>query len=368
MATITSTPTTATGKAARVERRIEFISLLERIGGSYVVRRLFKAFFTIFFVTTLTFFLIRLLPGSPVEVYINTQMGQYGLSYEEAASQAAALFSIDPHEPLYRQYFTYLGHLARGNLGKSLISIGTPVSTLLLQYLPWTLFSVGLGLLISFVLGIGLGMVIAYRRESLLDHVLSALGSLLHSIPNYLLAIMIVVFFGVRLGWLPITKMRGSYSSGITPGLTPTFIGDALFHAALPIATYVLTTIGSWMLIMKSSTLATLDEDYVTVARARGLTDRRITSAYVGRNAVLPLFTQLAVAVGFVAGGSILVERVFQYQGIGLLLGDVINQRDYPVMQGIFLILTLSVVLANLAADLLYSRLDPRIRVGAVKE
>ncbi len=175
---------------------------------------------------------------------------------------------------------------------------------------------------------------------------------------------MIIVFFGVRLGWLPLTKMRGSYSPGINPELSATFVLDALYHAALPITVYVLTTIGSWMLIMKSSTLAALDEDYVTAARARGLTDRRITTAYVGRNAVLPLFTQLAVATGFVVGGSLLVENIFQYQGIGLILGTVIDQRDYPVMQGIFLVITSVVVFVNLFADLVYARLDPRIRLA----
>jgi peptide/nickel transport system permease protein len=365
--------TTAPGRATPADvsaaaRGPSTRATLRRIGSSYLARRIGKALFTIFFVTSLTFFVVRLMPGSPIDAYIAKQVGEYGVSYTDAAAAAAALFAIDPSEPLYSQYFTYLGRLARGDLGKSLVSSGAPVSRIILQYLPWTLFSVGLGLLIAFTLGITLGMVMAYKRESLLDHALSAVASLFHSIPNYLLALMIVVFFGVQLGWLPFTKMRGSFSPGINPGLSVAFVLDALYHAALPIAVYVLTTIGSWMLIMKSSTLAALSEDHVTAAKARGLRDGRITTAYVGRNAILPLFTQLAVAIGFVAGGSLLVERVFQYQGIGLILGEVINQRDYPVMQGIFLVLTFSVVIANLLADLLYSRLDPRIRVGATQE
>jgi peptide/nickel transport system permease protein len=351
-----------------VERRIVVRAALGRIAGNYVLRRIFKALFTIFFVTTLTFFVVRLMPGSPVDAYIAKQVGEYGVSYIDAAAQAESLFAIDPSEPLYQQYFTYLGRLVQGNLGKSLVSSGAPVSQIILQYLPWTLFSVGLGLMIAFALGITLGMIMAYRRESILDHALSVLASLFHSIPNYLLAVMIIVFFGVRLGWLPLTKMRGSFSPGVNPDLSVAFILDALYHAALPITVYVLTTIGSWMLIMKSSTLAALDEDHVTAAKARGLRDGRITTAYVGRNAILPLFTQLAVAIGFVVGGSLLVEKVFQYQGVGLILGNVINQRDYPVMQGIFLVITFSVVMANLLADLLYSRLDPRIRVGAARE
>jgi peptide/nickel transport system permease protein len=252
--------------------------------------------------------------------------------------------------------------LAHGDLGNPLLSKGTSVGDLIKAYLPWTLFSVGVGLLISFTLGVSFGMLMAYRREGFIDHGLTALGSILHSVPNYLMAIMIVVFLGVQLGLLPITQMRGAFSPGVTPAVSFDFARDALFHASLPIAVYVLSTIGSWMLIMKSSTMATLEEDYVTVARARGLKDGRITTAYVGRNAVLPLFTQLAIAAGFIVGGSLLVEPIFQYQGIGFLLRNSVNQRDYPVMQGIFLVITVSVVMANLLADLLYSRLDPRIR------
>ena len=330
---------------------------------SYVLQRLVKAVVTIFLISTMTFFLVRLLPGNPVDTYISTLIGQYGMSYQDAANQAAGLFSFNPNQPLSEQYWQYLQALSHGDLGTPLLSKGTTVGELIKTYLPWTLFSVGLGLFISFSVGIGLGMLIAYRREGVIDHVLTAIGSLLHSVPNYLLAIMIVVFLGVQLGWLPITQMRGAYSPGVTPAISFDFLKDALFHASLPIATYVLSTIGSWMLIMKSSTLATLDEDYVTAARARGLKDSRITTAYVGRNAVLPLFTQLAIAAGFVVGGSLLVESIFQYQGIGFLLKNSVNQRDYPVMQGIFLVVTVSVVVANLLADLLYGRLDPRIRI-----
>lgn len=350
-------------------RRAEFPLVLARAAGSvyrsYALQRVLKAILTIFLITTMTFFLVRLLPGNPVETYINTQIGQYGMSYADAAQQAAGLFSFNPNEPLAQQYGEYLVALAHGDLGRPLLSQGTTVGELIKSYLPWTLFSVGVGLLISFTLGIGLGMLIAYRREGVVDHVLTAVGSLLHSVPNYLLAIMIVVFLGVQLGWLPITNMRGAYSPGVQPALSIDFVKDALYHASLPIATYVLSTVGSWMLIMKSSTLATLDEDYVTAARARGLRDRRIATAYVGRNAVLPLFTQVAIAAGFVVGGSLLIEPLFQYQGIGWILKNSVNQRDYPVMQGIFLVITASVVLANLLADLLYGRLDPRIRITA---
>ena len=158
--------------------------------------------------------------------------------------------------------------------------------------------------------------------------------------------------------------MRGALSPNTVPGLTWAFFSDALFHASLPITTYFITTVGAWMLSMKSSTINTLGEDYVTVAKARGLTDWRIITAYVGRNASLPLFTQLALSIGFVVGGSLLIETIFVYQGIGQTLFHAINRRDYTVMQGIFLVITLAVILSNFFADLLYSWLDPRIKLG----
>ncbi len=330
----------------------------------FLVRRIAKALFTIYFVTTLIFFLVRLLPGSPVDVYINQLISQYGYSYDVAADQARSLFAVDPNKPLLVQYFDYLRNVAHGNLGQSILSPGVPVTDIIFKYLPWTLFSVGIGLLFAFNLGILLGMVMAYRRNSAIDNVLSIFASLLHSVPSYLFAIMVIVFFGVRLGWLPIADMRGSLSSGQEVEFSFAFFRDALYHASLPILIYTLTGLGAWMLLMKSSTISAMEEDFVTAARARGLTERRIAIFYVGRNAILPLFTQLTIAIGFIVGGSFLVEPIFQYQGIGYTLFKAIQSRDYPLMQGIFLMITISVVVANLIADLLYTRLDPRIRAS----
>jgi peptide/nickel transport system permease protein len=331
---------------------------------NFLVRRLFRAFLTIFFVTTLIFFLVSLLPGSPIEVYINQQMTQYGYSYDQASNQARALFAIDTNQPLVIQYFNYLGHLAQGDMGMSIQSPGTSVGSIIASRLPWTLFSVGLGLILGFILGVGLGMLMAYKRGTWIDSALTSIASLTHSIPNYILALLVIVIFGVRLGWIPFTDMRGSLSSGVHPGWTFRFFADALYHASLPIAVYVLTQVGGWMLLMKSSTISALEEDYVTAARARGISEFRVAVLYVGRNAILPLFTQLTIAIGFVVGGSLLIEPIFVYEGIGAELFKAIQGRDYTLLQGIFLMITTCVVLANLAADLLYSRLDPRIRTG----
>lgn len=352
---------TATGGASNFAVKLR---PARRRYSTYLLRRLGKAIITIFVIISLTFFLIRLMPGNPVQIYINQLVAQYGIPYEDARNQAAALFSIDLDAPLYLQYFDFLGALIRGDLGESFLSKGTPVVSIIKKFLPWTLFSVGISLCISFMLGVFLGMMIAYRRESMMDHVLTGIASAFSSIPNYLIAILIVVFLGVQWGILPIHSMRGSLSPGMKPSFSLAFIKDVLFHAFLPILTYVLTTTGGWMLAMKGSTLSTMEEDYVTVAHARGLKTGRITTAYVGRNASLPLFTQLAVSIGFIVGGSALIESIFVYQGIGAVLANSIAQRDYPVMQGVFMIITISVVVANLLADFLYSKLDPRIQLG----
>ncbi len=356
--------TTTALKRHEVVTTFSLARLARRVAASFVLRRILVALGKIYIVVTLTFFLVRLMPTNPIDAYINELITQFGMSYDEARNQAAVLFAIDLDAPMTTQYLQYMGNLLQGDLGTSYRSKGTPVISMIARFLPWTLFSVGVSLLISFTLGIVLGMLMAYRRESAQDHVLSALASLFSSIPNYLVGMMILVFLGVQWKVFPITKMRGSMTPGIQPGFTLAFIKDIFFHAALPILTYVLTTIGGWMLSMKSSTISTLGEDYITVAKARGLPERRIITAYVGRNASLPLFTQLAISIGFVVGGSALIENIFVYQGVGRLLIDSINNRDYPVMQGVFLIITIAVILANFLADFLYSRLDPRIRIG----
>jgi peptide/nickel transport system permease protein len=326
-----------------------------------IARALVRAFITIFLVTTLNFVLIRLMPGNAIDNYISQIMAEQLLTYEDAAQQASSLFTIDLNQPIHEQYLQFVADLVRGNLGTSMLSRGTTVSSIIAAYLPWTLLTVGLGLLLSFTVGTLLGLIAAYRRNSAFDHFVSTFGSILSAIPNYITALVIVVILGTQLRLLPIAEMRGSSSPGIPAGFSLDFIGDVLFHAVLPVSVYFIATVGNWILSMKSATLATLEEDYVTAARARGLTDGRISTAYVGRNAVLPLVSQLAITAGFVVGGAFFIEVLLVYPGIGLRLFRSIEQRDYTLMQGIVLMLTVSVVIANVIADVLYAKLDPRI-------
>ncbi len=342
----------------------KILNWLQRGYSNYIFRTVIQALVTIWAVTTFTFFLVRLMPGNPVEVYIAQIINTENLTYEEAYSRAASQFSFDLDASPVEQYVDYMGALLQGDLGTSITSTGTRVLDQILRFLPWTLFSAGAGLLVSFILGLFLGMLMAYYRNSPLDHILSFISAIFSAVPNYIFGLLILVVFGVQLKWFNVGDMRGTYDPSLTPAFTLEFILDILQHAFLPILTYVLGTLGTWMLSTKSSTMSVLGEDYINVAEARGLPQSRIILSYVGRNAALPLFTLLAISIGFVLGGSVLIEELYVYKGLGSFLFQSISQRDYTSMQGVFLVITISVVLSNFAADLLYSRLDPRVRIS----
>ncbi len=344
-------------------------SLSERILRSYALQTIFKKLIIVWVVVTLSFLIVRGLPGNPVDIMVINLMDTQGISEDEAKTRAASLLRLDLDAPLHEQYLEFLGNLVRGDLGDSyVLSRGKPVTEIVFQRLPWTLFSVGTSLIISFVVGMFLGMLAAYRRNSMLDQVLTNLSAMVGAVPNTLWAIILVLLFGVIWKIVPLNLMRGSVSPGIKAGFTVEFIWDVLKHWFVPGIVYVLTTLGGWMLSMRSSTVAVLGDDYVTVARARGLPDFRIITAYVGRNASLPLVTALAISIGFLLGGSTVIEFIFVYQGVGLLMSQAIVKRDYPVMQGILLVTTITVIISTAIADLLYGWLDPRIRITGGQE
>ena len=338
------------------------LAWLERITSNFLLQRLVKALFTIWLVTTITFFVVRAMPGNVVDIMLQ-ELTAAGVSPDDARNQAAALMGVNLDQPVYEQYLAYLVKVLQGDLGMSYRSQGLKVSELIVQVLPWTLFSVGLSLLITFILGIMLGAVMAYNHDTWIDYLLSNLAATLDATSPYLIGLLAVLLFGVIWKSVPIMDMRGALSPGIQPAFSLEFFADVFKHVKVLLLVSVLASVGSWMLTMKSSTIATLGEDYVTAARARGLPDSRILTAYVGRNATLPLVTRLAISIGFTMGGSILLESLFTYRGIGYQLADAIAKRDYPIMQGVFLVITIAVVLANLLADFLYGWLDPRIRI-----
>jgi peptide/nickel transport system permease protein len=332
---------------------------------SFLLRSLLKMLLIIWIVVTLTFLIIRALPGNPVDIFVLEVMTKSGLSEREARTRAASILRLDLDRPLAEQYVEFIGNMARGDLGESyVVARGQPVGAIIVQRLPWTLFSVGLALLISFSIGMVLGTVAAYRRSSWLDHLLTNASAALDATPPILVAVLLALLLGVVWRVVPLSAMRGSLSPGVRPGITLAFFSDLLAHWAVPGSVYIISTLGAWILAMRSSTISTLGDDYVTMAHARGLPDRRIITAYVGRNASLPLVTGVAIALGFVISGSILIEQIFVYQGIGLLLGQAITARDYPIMQGVLLVTTIAVLVSTAVADVLYGWLDPRVRVA----
>jgi peptide/nickel transport system permease protein len=337
---------------------------LRRLMRSHTLGIFARAVVTIWAAITVTFFLIRLMPGSPADVHIDFLMKQQGMTYDEARARAEAQFKFDPDANVLAQYAEYIGRLARLDLGESITATGTRVIDQIARFLPWTVFSVGLGLFISFTLGVTIGALMAYQRGSWLDHSFSLLASILSAVPNYIWGLLILIVCGVQLGWFQIGALRGTYDPALTPGLNLAFILSVLSHAALPVLVYVLGSIGRWMLNMRSSAISALGAEYVSAARARGLPPPRIGLAYVGRNAVLPMFTLLATDISFIIGSSVIVEELFAYRGIGSFFYWSIAQRDYTSMQGVFLVMALAVVLSNLLADLLHGWLDPRVRAG----
>jgi peptide/nickel transport system permease protein len=354
VATLQAQPSARSGK--------EISTMLRKFFKNYYFRRTLKAVASVFVVTTLTFFLIRLMPGNPLDIYVASQMQTLGVSREEAEVMASSIFQIDLKRPILLQYTDYLTGLLHGDFGLSIVSARTPVSALILRFLPWTMFVVSVSLVLSFTLGVLIGTLMAYKRNTWVDYVFTTFSTIMTSIPNFMVATLIIVYFGVRWKVFSVSDVRGSLSPGMVAGWRFDFFIDALYHGALPIITYVVTSVGDWMLQMRGSTMATLGEDYVMVAKARGLSEGRITTGYVGRNAILPLFTTLAISIGGMFGGSVLIETVFTYNGIGMKLASSLGARDYPVMQAIFIIITVATVSANLLADFLYGWLDPRIR------
>jgi peptide/nickel transport system permease protein len=341
-------------------------ALALRVWRSYAFRRIRQSVFVVWLVATVTFLLMHFMPGDPISIMAG-RFTTSGMPMEQARAAAENLIHYDTTAPLWQQYLEFLRGLVTFNMGNSLTSPSVSVGDYILQYLPWTLFTVGAGVTIAIVVGLTIGMAMAYRRGSALDHIMTPIGSFLTGVPNYILIAAVVVIGYTVIGVLPFLQMRGRLSPGVEPGLNAVFIGDALYHAVLPMLAFAFTATGAFMLTMKAATTEVLTEDYVTVARARGLKSGRIARSYVGRNALLPVMPQVALQIGMLVGGSVVIEQILDYPGVGQMLLRAVYQRDYPVVQATVIILATSVVVATLTVDLLLSRIDPRIKLEGTK-
>ncbi len=322
----------------------------------FVLRRLGFFALTLWAALTLNFFLPRLMPGNPAEA----MMGKFRGPVSPQALKALELaFGVNTHESLVAQYFGYIGDVATGKFGTSLYFYPQSVGRVILDAIPWTLGLVGITTILAFVLGTGIGIVAAWRRGGQLDSIVPPVFVITTAIPYFWIGLMLILVFAVRLQWLPAAF---GFDITMTPSLSPAFIGNVLEHAVLPATALLVTTIGTWILIMRNNMITTLAEDYVRMARAKGLPGRRIMLDYAARNAILPNLTGFAMSLGFVVGGAILVEYVFNYPGVGYMLLQAVNNEDYPLMQALFLLITVTVLLAILLADIATAVFDPRTR------
>jgi peptide/nickel transport system permease protein len=322
----------------------------------YVLRRAGFFLVTLWAAVTLNFFLPRMMPGNPAVAMMGKFRGR--VSGQELAA-LETLFGANNSQSLPVQYVHYLGDIASGNWGTSLFYFPSPVSQVIRGAIFWTLGLVGVTTILAFALGTGVGIVAAWRRGGLLDSIAPPLLVITSAIPYFWVGMMFILVFGLKLQWLP---WSGGADLTATPAWTPGYIGTVLQHAVLPALALLITTIGTWTLTMRNNMVTTLAEDYVRMARAKGLRPSRIMFDYAARNAVLPNLTGFAMSLGFIVGGAILIEYVFNYPGVGYMLLQAVENEDYPLMQGLFLLITVAVLVAILLADIATAIFDPRTR------
>lgn len=316
----------------------------------YAVRRVLQSVVTILIAATITFVILRLLPGDPTMMFAGPAMPP------ELRQHILADFGLD--KPLPIQYVRYLEQLARGNLGIS-FSERSPVTQVIMNALPWTLLLTGSSVLLTIVLAIPLGLLAVRGRGRAADLLIRGVTITTGALFVPWVALVLLNFFGLHWNWFPI---GGAMSPVLDPGQS-VFL-DVVRHLVLPVLVLTLTGLGPYVLFLRTSMVEVMQEDYVRTARAKGVSERRVLLTHAFRNALMPLVTIVGLRLGFLVGGAVLAETVFAYPGVGRLIFRAVQQHDYPVLQGAFLMLAVTVVLFNLLTDLVYGFLDPRISYG----
>lgn len=329
----------------------------------WLFKRVGQALFTVWAVITLSFLLIRFMPGGPLD-YLRVQLRERGIPPETINEYVRTYIPVDPDKPLWQQYFDYLFSVLQGDFGQSFWS-NEPVFDILAPALPWTVFLMSIATFFSFGIGIAVGGMMAYLEGSRFDSSMTVTSIVLTSIPYYILAVALVYLLGYQLSYFP---TGGRVDSTLNAGFNWPFIKSILFHATLPLLSMLIPGWGGTALSMRGNSISVLGEDYLRVARLRGLSGRRIALRYVARNAMLPLYTGILVSIGFMLGGSVILETIFNYPGVGYYLFRGVEARDYPLMMGGFILISIAVVLGVFIADMTYHRIDPRAASESERE
>ncbi len=326
----------------------------------YLLRRIGFYLIALWASVTINFIIPRLMPGDPAEAMVAKMQGASITAYQLQALRVE--LGVNTTDPWFVQYWQYLVNVVHLNLGISSVNFPEPVSSVIGEHLPWTIGLVGVALVLSFLVGTLIGIVVAWRRGTWLDSTLPPILTFLSAIPYFWMALALVYFFGVILSWFPISDGYDVYNT--TPGLNLPFILSVLRYGTLPVITIMIGSLAGWVLPMRNTMVTTLSEDYVLMAQAKGLPERRVMLNYAARNAILPSVTSFAMSLALIVGGSLLTEMVFNYPGIGLTLYNAVEGHDYGLIQGCFLVIAIAVLVANFLSDLLYAFLDPRVRQG----
>jgi len=317
-----------------------------------IIKKSLFALLAIFVVMILNFILPRLMPGNPI-LFI---MGGVKL-HPEVREMLIKRFGLD--KTVWEQFVAYIVRTLHGDLGISFSHFPRPVSDLIMERLPWSLGLLVPAVILSSILGIIMGVIAAWKRGGKFDLAILSIGLFIWSLPFFWLALVLLLIFGF---YFPIFPLRGALSMGINYTGLFSFIRDYLWHSALPLISLTIWNYASYAIMMRNTMVDTLQEDFIITATAKGLSDRVIMFRHAARNALLPVVTSVALSLGFSVGGQIFTETVFSYPGVGLLTYDAIMARDYPLAQGLFFISSVAVITANLIADVIYAKLDPRVR------
>jgi len=323
----------------------------------YFARRIGYFLLTLWAAITLNFLIPRLQPGDPAELMIRQLSGRDS-EIDPARIEAMRIMLGQPEGNLFQQYIAYLGQLARGDFGYSYTYFPAEVTDVIGRALLWTLILVGITLVLSFVLGTVLGAFAAWWRNSWFDSIVTLGSTFVGTLQSFWVALLLLFVFGFVLGWLPTS---GGYEAAI-PGLNVEFVLEAVQHSILPATVLMLLGPVGWVLGMRNTMILNLGEDYIRLARAKGVPDKQVALRYAARNALLPSITGLAMALGGILGGQILIEVTFDYPGLGRLMQQAASNKDYPLLQALLLFTIVGTLIANLVADMLYGVLDPRAR------